>query len=83
MFHTISPISHLPILGVMVSVLASSVVDHGLEPRSGQTKDYKIVVCYFSVKDAALRCTSKDWSCRNQDNVSEWGDVSIGGLLFQ
>ena len=27
--------------GVMVSVLTSSVVDHGFEPRSGQTKDYK------------------------------------------
>ena len=24
----------------MVSVLANSVVDRGLEPRSGQTKDY-------------------------------------------
>ena len=28
---------------VMVSVLASSAVDHGFEPRSGQTKDYKVV----------------------------------------
>jgi hypothetical protein len=34
--------------GVMVSVLASSVVDHGFEPRSGQTKDYKIGICCFS-----------------------------------
>ena len=25
--------------GVMVSVLASCAVDHGFEPRSGQTKD--------------------------------------------
>ena len=30
--------------GVMVSVLVSSVVDRWLEPRSGQTKDYNIVV---------------------------------------
>ena len=29
--------------GVMVSVLASSAVDRGFEPRSGQTKDYKLV----------------------------------------
>jgi hypothetical protein len=29
---------------VMVIVLASSAVDRGLEPRSGQTKDYKIVL---------------------------------------
>jgi hypothetical protein len=28
--------------GVMVSVLTSSVVDRGFEPRSGQTKDYEI-----------------------------------------
>jgi hypothetical protein len=30
--------------GVMVSGFASSVVDRGFEPRSGQTKDYKIDV---------------------------------------
>jgi hypothetical protein len=29
--------------GVMVSVLASSVVDRGLEPRSGQPKTMKLV----------------------------------------
>jgi hypothetical protein len=28
------------IAGVMVSVLASSVVDRGFEPRLGQTKDF-------------------------------------------
>jgi hypothetical protein len=26
---------------------------------------------------------SKDWLARNQDDVSEWGDMSIRGLLFQ
>jgi hypothetical protein len=31
---------------VMVSVLASSVVDRGCEPRSGQTKDYEIDICW-------------------------------------
>jgi hypothetical protein len=30
--------------GVIVSVLASSAVDRGFEPRSDQTKDYKIVI---------------------------------------
>jgi hypothetical protein len=39
--------------GVMVSVLASSVVDHGFEPRSGQTKDYEIGICCFYAKHAA------------------------------
>ena len=71
------------ISGVMVSMLTSSVVDHGFEPRSGQTKDYKIAVCCFSAKHAALRRKSKDWIARNQDNVSELGDMSIRGLLFQ
>ena len=38
--------------GVMVSVIASSVVDRGFEPRSSQTKDYKIGVCCFFAKHA-------------------------------
>ena len=67
----------------MVSVLALSAVDRGFEPQWGQTKDYKICICCFSIKDAALRRKSKDWLARNQDNVSEWGDMSIHGLLFQ
>jgi hypothetical protein len=50
----------------MVSVLASSVVDRGFETRSGQTKDYKIGFCCFSVKHAALRSKSKDWMAQNQ-----------------
>ena len=36
------------ISGVMVSVLASSVVDRMFDPRSGQTKDCKIGICCFS-----------------------------------
>ena len=42
------------ISGVMVSMLASSAVDRGFEPRSGQAKDYKIGICCFSAKHAAL-----------------------------
>ena len=67
----------------MISVLASSAVDRGFESRSGQTKDYKIGICCFSVKHAALRRKSKDLLARNQDNVSKWGDMSIHGRLFQ
>jgi hypothetical protein len=67
----------------MVYVLASSAVDHGFKPKSGQTKDYAIGMCSFSAKHAALRRKSKDWLARNHDNVSEWGDMSIRGLLFQ
>jgi hypothetical protein len=58
------------------------VVDRGYKPRSGQTKDYEIGICCFSAKYAALRRKSKDWLARNQDNMSEWCDMSIRGLLF-
>ena len=67
----------------MVSILASSVVDHELESLSGQTNDYEIGICCFSTKHAALRRANKGWLAGNQDNVSEWGDMSIRGLLFQ
>jgi hypothetical protein len=67
----------------MLSVLASSAVARSFELRSGQTKDYKIGICCFSVKHSALRRKSTDWLALNQDNVSEWGDMSICGLLFQ
>ena len=69
--------------GVIVSVLASSAVDREFEPRSGQTKDYEIGICCFSAKHKALRRKRKDWSDRNQNNVSEWSDMSNRGLLFQ
>ena len=51
--------------------------------RSGQTKDYKIGICCFSTKHATLRRKSKDYLARIQNNVSEWSDMSIRGLLFQ
>jgi hypothetical protein len=68
------------ICGVMVSVLASSVIDRGVESRSAQTKDYKTDICCFYANHAALRRKSKDWLARNQNNVSEWSDMSIRGL---
>ena len=58
---------------VMVSVRTSSVVDREFEPRSGQTKDYKIDICFFSAKHAALRRIM----CPIED------DVFIRRLLFQ
>ena len=67
----------------MVSVLASSAVDRGVEPRSGQTKDYKIGISCFSAKCTALRRKSKDWLAQNQNDVSEWSDMYTCGLLFQ
>ncbi len=67
----------------MVSVFASSVVDRGLEPWSGQTKDYEISICCFSAKRAALRRKSNDRLARNRNNVSEWSDMSTREMVFQ
>jgi hypothetical protein len=69
--------------GVMVSVLVSSAVEREFEPRLGQTKNYKIGICCFSAKHTALRRKSKGWLAWNQNNVSEWSDISTCGLLFQ
>jgi hypothetical protein len=39
---------------------------------TGQVKpEYKIDICYFPTKQAALRSKSKDCLAWNQDNVSE------------
>jgi hypothetical protein len=69
-------IHHNRIGGVIVVVLASSAVDRGFEPQSGQTKNYKIGICCFSAKQPALRRKSKDWLARNQNNVSQLGNMS-------
>jgi hypothetical protein len=53
------------------------IIDFGFEPRSDQTKDYKIGICCFSPKHAILRNKSKDWLARNLDIVFKWGDMSI------
>jgi hypothetical protein len=45
----------------------------------GKTKDYKIGICCSSTKHAALWRKSKDWLAQNQDNMSEWGDMSVYG----
>ena len=69
--------------GVMVCVLASSELNIGFESQSGQINDHTIGMCCFSVKHAALGRKSKDWFALNQDNVCEWADMFIRGLLFQ
>ena len=76
-------VDHGFIGGVIVNVLASSAVDHGFKPRLGQAKDYKIGIACFSAKHAALKSKSKDWLACNENNVSEWSDMSIRRLLFQ
>ena len=71
------------IVGVMISMLASSVIDRGFKPWSSQNKDYKIGICCFSTKHAALWSKSKDGLAWNQYNVSGWSDTSTHILLFQ
>jgi len=66
----------------MVGVLSLNVVDCGHEPWSGQTKDYKISICCFSDKHAALKSKSKDWLDLNQGNVSSGATTSTYRLLF-
>jgi hypothetical protein len=53
------------------SVLASSAVDREFESRSGQSKDYKIGICCFSAKHAALRLA------QNQNYMSEGNAMSM------
>ena len=65
----------------MVSVFASSVVDWWFEPRSDQTKDCKIGICCFSNKHAELRKRTKDWFAQNHNNLCDWSDMSICGLV--
>ena len=43
----------------------------------------KLVFVASPLKQAALRRKSKDWLARNENNVSEWRDMFIRGLLFQ
>jgi hypothetical protein len=59
------------------------MVNRGFEFCLGKTKDYKIGICCFSAKQAALRRKSKYWLTQNQDNVSDWSDISIRGLFVQ
>ena len=56
----------------MVSVITACALDSGFESRSDQSKDYKIGICCFFAKNAALRNKSKDWLASNQNSVFEW-----------
>ena len=70
------------ICGEMVSVLASSAVDRRFEPRWITLKTMKLisVASSLSMQRSGERA---DWLARNQNNVSEWSDMSTHGLLFQ
>ena len=63
--------------GVVVRVLAFSTPDHGFDPQSDQTKDYKIGNSCFSTKYATLRRKRKSLLVRKQNSVSEWGHICL------
>jgi len=64
---------------IMMTVLDSSAVVRGFEPRSGKTKDYEIGIYCFSATHAGLRRKRS----QNQDNESDWSNMSTRGMLFQ
>jgi hypothetical protein len=43
---------------------------------------YEIGICCFSAKHTALRRKTKDWLARNQNNVSEWSEMSTRDCCF-
>jgi hypothetical protein len=81
--HPISRPTKAILSASVVSVFVSSVVDRVFESWSGKSEDYRSGICYSFAKQASLTRKRKDRLARNQDNVSEWGDMSIRGLLFQ
>jgi hypothetical protein len=46
-----------------------SLVDRGLDSRSGQTNDYQIGICCFPANHTALSSKSTDLLARNLVNV--------------
>jgi hypothetical protein len=65
--------------GVIVSMLTLSAVDSEFEPRSGKTTEtIKLVFVPSLAKHAKT-----NWLRMNQDNVSEWSNMSTHELLFQ
>ena len=46
-----------------------------------KTNKLKVGICCFSVKYTTFSIKSKDWLAENDDNVSEYSDISTGGLV--
>ena len=68
--------------GVMDNVLASKCGRSWVRAPVGSNQRLKKWYVCFSANHAAWRRKSKDWLARNQNNVSEWSDMSTRGLLF-
>jgi hypothetical protein len=57
-------------------------VERELRSSHAILKTIKLVFVASPLNHTALRWKSKDWLAWNQDNVSEWGDMSTSGLLL-
>jgi len=77
------PINIYRIGDVLVSVLTCSEVHRGFELCRVKPMNIQLVCVAFSALHAAFKRKNKDCLVRNQDNVSDWSDVSTSGLLFQ
>jgi hypothetical protein len=68
--------------GVMVSILDSSAVDREFKPQSVKRKTITLVFVAFPLSMQHKREKSKYWLARNQDNMSECGDMSFSELAI-
>jgi hypothetical protein len=50
---------------------------------TGQNKDLDIFICCFSAKQVTLISKSKYCLAANQDNVSEWSNMSVRDYCFR
>ena len=71
-------ILHKHIVGLMFSVLVSSVIYHWIKPRT-----IKLVSVAFPLSTWHKEVRAKMGWARNQDIVFEWSDMSTHRLLFQ
>ena len=60
-------------------MLTSSAVDRGFAPCLVKPMTIKLVFVASPINTKYY----KHWLARNQNNVSEWSDMSTRGLLFQ
>ena len=58
------------------------IVGSSLDQGKLSFHKYKIGICCFSAKHAALKNKSKVWLAQNNDNVSEWSNMSTQRLLL-
>ena len=67
----------------MLNQIIIFVYGYYIKQITTKPKTIKLVFVASPLKHVALRRKGKDWLARNQDNVSEWDNVSSRGLLFQ